>query len=241
MHNHDQKARDMARSVLPSTSRRGARKAKRAVHGGERARLRLALHEVRTTPHPDDLEVDLHVIDRPAMLDVVGERRSYDKVAPLMRWAEAVVARDPALTSASPSDRHVFFRNVLGVGLVADHALFHLEWSVLRLETDLVRRWTPERRRVEAQPLAILVQDLVAAGMHGTLNQALKAERHQMARPQTRRERREAKEAGASPWWREPGVGRLLAGAHDVAAFVADVEDDPLVIRVVRNLCDDQL
>ncbi|QYG95204.1 hypothetical protein HC251_24095 [Iamia sp. SCSIO 61187] len=236
MRNHDQKARDMARAVLPSTSRRGARKAKRAVHAGERARLRLALHDARTTVHPDDVQVDLHWLDRSGMIHVVAERRSYDKVAPLLRWAEAVVERDAALAAASSSDRQVFFRNVLGVGLVADHALFHLGWSVLRLETDLVPRWTHQRRRVEGLALAALVQALVDAGMHGPLNRALKAERHRMARPLTRRERVEAKEAGDSPWWRERVEGRLLAGAHDVVAFAADIGVDHLAVRVVHDL-----
>ena len=44
MRNHNEKARDMARSVLPSTRRRGARADKAAARARERARLRAELH-----------------------------------------------------------------------------------------------------------------------------------------------------------------------------------------------------
>lgn len=236
MRNHDQKARDMARSILPSTSRHGARKAKRAVHGAERAWERQLLHALRSAEHPDDVGLDLRWYDRTEIGHVVVERRGYDQVAPLMRWAEAIVDRDPDLAAASPSDRRCYFRSVLGDGLMTDHALFHLEFSVLRLETDNVDRWTPARKRVEATPLVELVQDLVDAGAHGTLNLALKAERHRRARPMSRSERREAKATGGDPWWHPPVEGRLLAGPHDVAAFAAVTASDHLVTRVVRRL-----
>ncbi len=40
MRNHDEKTRDMARSVLPSTRRRGARQDRALAHKAERSRLR---------------------------------------------------------------------------------------------------------------------------------------------------------------------------------------------------------
>ncbi|MCC6225018.1 MAG: hypothetical protein IT195_01250 [Microthrixaceae bacterium] len=49
MRNHNEKARDMARSVLPSTARKGARDARAVIHGRERAHERRLLHELGRT------------------------------------------------------------------------------------------------------------------------------------------------------------------------------------------------
>lgn len=50
MRNHHDKARDMARSVLPSTARKGARRARAQIHRRERARLRSELQPRTTGP-----------------------------------------------------------------------------------------------------------------------------------------------------------------------------------------------
>jgi len=93
--NHDQKTRDMARSVLPSTARRGARKEKAIIRGKDRAHLRAALHEIATLDDPDDFEGDT---DRPFrrrdLEEMVYERRVADKVGPLVQWALRTVEAD---------------------------------------------------------------------------------------------------------------------------------------------------
>ena len=84
MHNHDQKARDMARSVLPSTRRRFARIDRRWVHKRERTAARLALREVRLAVDPDDVEADLDAIlkDRIAASDDDDEDEPEDRTDP---------------------------------------------------------------------------------------------------------------------------------------------------------------
>lgn len=61
-----------------------------------------------------------------------------------------------------------------------------------------------------------------------------------MARPLSRRERRERKASGAGPWTVKI-EGRLLAGAHDVQAFAAEVAQDPTATRAIRELHHDLL
>lgn len=107
MRNHNEKSRDMARSVLPSTARGTARQTRASIHRRERARLRTALHALRAVGDPDDFDGDLTWIARRDIGEMVDDRRSADKVGPLVTWAERRVERDPALAAASPEDREV--------------------------------------------------------------------------------------------------------------------------------------
>lgn len=235
MRNHDQKPRDMARSILPSTSRSGARKAKRAVHATERRRERELLDALYRADDPDDVELDLghHGRDRSEIAFVVSERRFWDTSAPLVRWAEAVVERDPVLSMAGPAERRAHFRGVVGSGLIADHALFHLEWSVLATD---VRRSRPAPPRPVSAPYLRQVQEVYEAGLHAELNRRLKAARRAAARPRTRAERRRAEQEGRNPWDAPPATGRLLAGPHDIRAFAGHTARLALVTGVVAGL-----
>ena len=100
MRNHTEKARDMARSVLPSTARKGARDTRADIRGRERVRERQMLHHLRGYVDPDDFEGVLGEELHREIGEMVWHRRSADKVAPLMRWAERTVARDPRLAAA---------------------------------------------------------------------------------------------------------------------------------------------
>lgn len=95
MRNHNEKPRDMARSVLPSTARKAARRQRASIHGRERARLRAALHGLRSTGDPDDFEGDLVWIARRDLEEMVDDRRGADKVGPLLAWAERLVESVP--------------------------------------------------------------------------------------------------------------------------------------------------
>lgn len=130
MQNHHEKARDMARSVLASTSRKGSRFERATIHHRERARSRRALHELAALADPDDFEGDLCWEDRCARFSMVSDRRDFDKVAPICRWAARTVATNPRLAVASVEERITYFRKRLPAGLIGDHALLHIEWAI---------------------------------------------------------------------------------------------------------------
>lgn len=241
MRNHDEKARDMARSVLPSNARKTARRARAQIHGRDRARERQLLNELRRAPDFGDLddEAPLGRDHRLDMLDMVRDRRDADKVAPLLRWAARTVERDPRLSAASPEDREAYFRSVLPPGLIGDHAVTHL-WSVIGT------RWCrPTRHGTAPAEIAAdieLVQDVVAAGCHGDLNRRIRA-----GIPVVRRTVRLPAERVIDDDHPAPGLllparwvteyrrlpVRFLAGAHDIEAFVGDA---PWWVRdVVRS------
>lgn len=135
MRNHAEKQRDMARSVLPSTARKGARFARRHSHKTARQAIRATLHQVRTAEHPDDIDapLDRYRIDQgrtsSSYFDewLVGARRSADKVAPLIRWADAIIERTPELRNGDYWVRRNHFRAVLPDSLQGRHALSHIE------------------------------------------------------------------------------------------------------------------
>lgn len=230
MRNHNEKARDMARSVLPSTRRRGARADKAAARARERARLRAELHALTRLDDPDDFKGDLAWQARRDISEMVEDRRDGDKLAPLMRWAARTVENDPVLASAEPVDRIEHFRRLLPPGLLGRHALFHLE-ATLGLE----RYWysRPRPSRGPAQPtMRDMVAAIVADGAHGELNRRIRRECSgwiteritlQPCRlidadhpiPGVLLPRRTVSE-------RRRVIVRYLAGAHDIDAFVAD-------------------
>lgn len=237
MHHHHDKSRDMARSVLPSTGRRRARQERAIIHRRERARLRHELHALSRHLDPLDFEGDLTWRDRGEMDLMVGLRRAADKVGPLLRWAEVTIARDPVLRDASPSDREVHFASLLPPGLIGQHAISHLErtlghrgpgWAyLLRSGRRQGGTWTDEDRD--------RVAEIVAAGAHGELNRRLRAALGAAV----------DRDAGPSAGTSIPSSGmigraqrpvRYLAGAHDIAAFVADAGlDAVLIVRALHR------
>lgn len=141
MRNHHEKSRDMARSVLPSKC--CVKQWRRGIHQRERGRVRVALHEARST-FVDDLD---DLFDATACVDdytkheiafMVDERRYSDKIGPLLRWAEHHLNHDPALADASYSDCLVYFQRVLPSGLIGNHAVSHIEWVLWRAGRDVI-------------------------------------------------------------------------------------------------------
>ena len=240
MRNHNEKARDMARSVLPSTARKTARLTRASIHGRERARLRSALHDLRGHGDPDDLDGDLTWIARRDIEEMVDDRRGADKVGPLLTWAERLVERNPALAAASPEDREVYFRKILPPGLIGNHAISHLRWVL----DDRRRTWNRLRGNGASalRPDVNLVAEIVAAGRHGDLNRRI---RSAIAPVVVKRVRLPAERVVdddhpapgllvPARWVKERRRRhvRFLAGAHDIDAFVKDASWD--VIQVVR-------
>lgn len=240
MRNHNEKARNMARSVLPSTARKTARLTRASIHGRERARLRSALHELRAVGDPIDFDGDLTWIARRDIEEMVDDRRGADKVGPLLTWAERLVERDPALAAASPEDREVYFRKILPPGLIGNHAISHLRWVL-----DDRRRTSNRLRGNGANTLSSdvdLVAEIVAAGRHGGLNRRIRSTIAPVVVTRVRLPaERVIDDAHPAPGLLVPARWveerrrrhvRFLGGAHDIEAFVKDASWD--VIRIVR-------
>jgi hypothetical protein len=140
------KERDMVRSILPSTARKGARENKRNVNQRHRSSVRQALRqhrdvlaEERFFDH-DEFDVDSYDerFDFDAPYDkicnadheyksrikyVMWDRREADKVAPIIRWAEAKVA------DVRPEDRLSWLQARMPDNLAVRHAVSHIKFS----------------------------------------------------------------------------------------------------------------
>ena len=120
----------MARSILPSTARRHARYRKQ--RSGQRARARNEARLRRLMDHLDDLDgfeepLDRYDLDDTGWDGMVDDRREADKVAPLIRWAEARIARNRRLATGDYWARRNYFARLLGDTVVGRHALQHLD------------------------------------------------------------------------------------------------------------------
>ena len=153
------KARDIARGVLPSTRRKGARGDKREFHHRHRSAQRLVLHNmVRSITDVDEdgnfyTDTDLYddydgpeviagytaatQVPGPAwdrsMKHIVQRRRDADNLGPLLSWARATEAKKMA--NWDVEDKINYFRSVLPDTLQGRHALGHIE-TALNLTTD---------------------------------------------------------------------------------------------------------
>lgn len=105
MRNHNEKVRDITRSVLPSTSRRSASHTRKLIHRAERRGVAAALRR-----GDDPIIIRSH---RGDITEMVWERRGADKVAPLVRWALHRARTNPELRDASLDDQVEHFRQLL--------------------------------------------------------------------------------------------------------------------------------
>ena len=140
------KERDMVRSILPSTARKGARDDKRNVNKAHRSSVRQALRQHRDVLAEerffDHDEFDLDSYDERFDFDapydkicnadheyksrikyIMWDRRQADKVAPIIRWAEKKVA------DVRPEDRLSGLRARMPDNLAVRHAISHIEFS----------------------------------------------------------------------------------------------------------------
>jgi hypothetical protein len=155
------KARDIARGVLPSTARKGARDNKRNYHAKHRHAQRQVNHAIERSliavgadnniySDPDlfdDFE-DLDTFDGyhaatkvPSlgwddMNDIVSMRRGADKLGPLISWATAT--EKDKMDGWSVEDKIAYFKAVLPDSLQGRHALGHVQ-SALDLHNDSFR------------------------------------------------------------------------------------------------------
>jgi len=181
------KVRDMGRSVLPSTARKGAREEIRDAHHNARRRQNRILDELNPAAcNCDDPDaVDCPLCDADLIFTnpqrkvkyAVRDRRGADKVAPLIRWADAQIPE-----GTYPDEAHAMMKAMLPDGLIGDHAMTHLSgvlpernpahygWGVMENEDGELERvhypWYrgPEaRRRFEERRLAVVTRSRVFA------------------------------------------------------------------------------
>ena len=217
--NHDEKTKDMSRSVLPSSWRVGARETRRAIHKRRRARQRDALAAARgATPEIRDTY-------RAEIAGLVFTRRFYDKEAPLVRWAQATVAADPALRQAP--------RGGAGRLLRPPHAA----------HPDRAARGQSHRRG------AGLGRSRRLPGLSGgTAHRSGRRDRAPGPPDPRRRPARHAQREPAHgiqpPGWPHGEAGeqrqtlprRLLLGAHDAAAFAREMAGYPQARAVIATV-----
>lgn len=213
------KQRDIARSILPSTHRRQARRDLTAVRRSHRRGVRQDLHRLTADAYLDS-GVDLtRTCDR-EIIDLVWWRRQADKLNHFEHWAVRVTAHLPI------EDRRSHLRAILPDGLIGEHAMSHLDWIpeinphgrrwwwIGRSEA-----WAEEQRARERAVVAGLRALLEVPEGHATLNRALRAA-----------------EVGDGGHRSPVPCGRRLLGHHDVEAFVAHQGDRGVVTAVLDDL-----
>jgi hypothetical protein len=214
--NHDEKTKDMSRSVLPSTGREFARDLRRATHKRHRARELAAVTAYRRDADPESVTLDILGTHARDITHLVWERRGMDKVGPLIRWAHATIAADQALRAASPEEQVAHFARLMPPTLIGRHAVMHsevaLEWSALRGQDDASHRGAPGRGQQVAEAER-QVRLILASGLHGALNTELR-----------RLAGRQVAQPGVTPV-----PHRMLLGSHDVKPFVAETAPWPAV------------
>lgn len=219
--NHDQKIKDMGRSVLPSTGRKSARDNRRIIHQRQRAREFAVVTAYRRESDRGSVTPDVRGTYGPDITQLVWGRRSRDKVGPLIRWAQATIAADPRLRSAPCADQVAYFARLMPDTTIGRHAVQHiqqaLEWRARR------SRHNPGRPTGPGPHVADMgrqLRQILEAGLHATLNAGLR----QLADAQEQRPRT------------TPMPRRLLLGIHDVENFTTEMTRWPAVRDLVAAL-----
>jgi len=215
----DSKKRDMARSILPSTKRRG-QEDRRRVHKTARTCARALMGFAEDEEWEDEADLDLPNppdfagVERKRAHDtknMVEMRRYKDKVGPFSRWAERVTKNLPK------ENRLSYLRALVPDTLIGEHAVSHVEWKDhFKVEHAANNR---THYRLPTTPVAdadaAWLRECLHADptLHARLNHALKSN-HITAYLYWADGRRET--VG-------PTHPRTLKGLHDVEAFVADL------------------
>ncbi|XXF78951.1 hypothetical protein P2318_04120 [Myxococcaceae bacterium GXIMD 01537] len=221
----EHKARDMARSLLPSTWRKGARRTRANIH---RSARRIAREELSwLTDDPEAREVfHLTEVDKIEALEVSGlvwVRRGGDKVNPFIRWATATTRHLPQESRLS----HV--RGVLPNGVIGEHAVDHLR-RVPAFEDphERQRRMAYRSSRkpwwLDRGEHAELLREVLRAGGHALINRWLRARHFAEHAPSTPRPSDRPGRFIARRGHGSLPLPRLLLGPHDVLPFLDAVE-----------------
>ncbi|EPX61503.1 hypothetical protein D187_001286 [Cystobacter fuscus DSM 2262] len=222
----EEKAREMARSLLPSVNREAARAGRVAIHRAHRRQFRVEMNRLVRDPESFDERAGFDAQPVVDIRQLMGHRRSGDKVAPFIRWATARARSIPRESRLS----HI--RALVPRGLIGDHALAHIRereefQSPEEVERRRARRSSHQRSFLldRGEQATLLHALLHAPGGHRVFNQWLKA-RHLL------HSRQELKgwHCTCVPRCRIPSrldaalpPARLLLGAHDVLPFLAAI------------------
>lgn len=221
MRDHGEKIKDMSRSVLPSTGRKAARVERRIIHRRQRARELAAVTAYRRDADPESVTPDVRGTYGPDITQMVRGRRARDKVGPLIRWAEATIAADPVLRSATRAEQVAYFARLMPDSTIGRHAVQHieqvLEWHERRARYQARRPTAPGPHVAEMERQ---LRQILETGLHAALNAGLR----RLADAQDVRPR-------AAPMPR-----RLLLGSHDIEAFTAKMARWPAVRDMVATL-----
>ena len=208
MRNHDQKIRDMSRSVLPSTSRGSARDNRRIIHKRQRTRELAALVAYRRDTDPGSVTPDVRGTYGPDITEMVWSRRAHDKVGPLIRWAAATIAADPVLRSAPLAEQVAYFARLMPDTTIGRHAVQHIKqalgWNQRYARDSASGSNAPGAHAGEMERQ---LRQILEADLHAALNVGLR----RLADSQEVRAR-------ATPMPR-----RLLLGSHDIGAFTMEM------------------
>jgi hypothetical protein len=210
----EEKARDMARSLLPSTGRKAARKVRACIHRAARRGARLealrfehdpeAFQEAPGPARTSDFKIGY----------MVQRRRQADKLNPFLRWAAAVTRELPRESRMS----HV--QGLLPKGVIGEHAVSHMGSDpAFETPSERARREALWGRRPQAEWMdrgaqaELLRTVLQAPGGHRAFNHWLRARAQPLLFSQHDERRRFQ---GTTPI-------RMLLGAHDVLPFLDEL------------------
>jgi len=223
----DAKARQMARSILPSTRRKSARDNLRAIKQRNRSRTRLELRLLNEDYEPRD-GVDLTYYPMGEIRYEVRERREADKIKHFMSWAVKVTEDIP-----EPDGRLAKMRTILPDGLIGEHALDHLRFmDEFDRRTRLYKAPTAEEikacRTQRHERRIRLLQEIVKSGWgHKMLNRRIS---HTTTAWEIQKTTRVVTPEGITTLknnctteFHGPTVARKLGGLGDVETFLADL------------------
>jgi len=174
----DAKKRQMARSILPSKSSNGGRRAptKQHIKGAERSRVRDQLARINCLEDAEEWDGEFTEprIYRGRIRDFVRNRRDADKLNHFIRWAKVTVLRD----EIKQEDRKGYFKSILPSGLIGDHALGHLEYTVIKadditLNSEPRPSWRNNQKQLTRLELTERLTNLLHSEGHGGLNAVL--------------------------------------------------------------------
>ncbi len=179
-----EKARQMARSILPSTRRKGARESATLLKRATRRNARASLRDWATYTDPWAYEGHIFDYDEPGcggggfhedIKQIMWDRRLGDKLGAFLWWAPVVTAHLDC-----PEDRYMHIKSMLPNNLIGRHALSHLihmdEFDCGNPYLYGLGRYNRRYHRTESDPWRIpervagVLRELIANGFHADLN-----------------------------------------------------------------------
>lgn len=240
------KKRDICRSVLPSTKRKGARLDLQQIKQRNRSKVRRELRQIaqpqaadEVVANYDEASYDLNHYPYEDIRSAVYDRREGDKLGALTRWAPHLVE------DVRREDRLSKLRSILPDNLIGRHAISHLEyhddfylpnssrwydWRSYPKLTDDEKAWV---RAVEYAEIERRLKRVIERGLLARFNKLMHW--HDRVRDgwvretyntQTHRHETQYSDHNRGyawkPNWIQAARHRPLRGAHDICNFIKD-------------------